>query len=105
MASEVRVTAEFEYDLLDSLAYLVETLHAPGAAERLVNEVDAAKELLAENPFLGAVSEQLQTRNLDYRERFVLNYVIVYKVKDNVVWLLRLFHQRQAYGRFVVEWR
>ena len=34
-----------------------------------------------------------------------MNYVIVYKADDDVVWLLRLFHQRQSLGRFVIEWR
>ncbi|BAK43780.1 type II toxin-antitoxin system RelE/ParE family toxin [Eggerthella sp. YY7918] len=105
MASEVYITAEFECDLFDSLAYLTEVLHASGAAERLANEIDAAKELLAEHPFLDAVSERLQMADLGYREHLVLNYVIVYKVKNNVVWFLRLFHQRQSYGRFIIEWR
>ena len=28
-----------------------------------------------------------------------------YKVEVETVWFLRLFHQRQSYGRFVLEWR
>ena len=103
MASEVRVTAAFECDLLAALAYLADALHAPGAALRLASEVDAAKELLAENPFLDAVSGRLPGSG--YREHLVMNYVIVYRADDDVVWLLRLFHQRQSLGRFVIEWR
>ena len=103
MASEVRVTAAFECDLLDALAYLADALHAPVAALRLASEVDAAKELLAENPFLDAVSGRLPGSG--YREHLVMNYVIVYRADDDVVWLLRLFHQRQSLGRFVIEWR
>ncbi len=89
--------------MLDALAYLADALHAPGAALRLASEVDAAKELLAENPFLDAVSDRLPGSG--YREHLVMNYVIVYKADDDVVWLLRLFHQRQSLGRFVIEWR
>ncbi len=105
MASEVRVTEAFETDLLDALSYLSNSLHAPNAAERLMRAVDAAKELLAENPYIDAVSERLGQGGRSYREHFVMSYAIVYKVEEKTVWLLRLFHQRQSYGRFVVEWR
>ena len=105
MTFEVRVTEAFEADLLDALSYLSGSLHAPDAAARLMRAVDVVKDLLAENPFLDAVSERLGRKGHAYREHFVLNYVIVYKVEVETVWFLRLFHQRQSYGRFVLEWR
>lgn len=104
MASEVHVTEAFEYDLHNALAYLEETLGEPGAAERLMYGIDAAQVLLSEQPFLNALSRKPWAWGQNYREHFVLNYVVVYTIKDDGVWFLRLFHQRQSYGRFVVEW-
>ncbi len=102
MATEIRVSAAFEQDLFDALAYLENVLHESGAAKRLMEEIDAAEELIAESPFLDAV--YYQAHGSDYRRHFVMNYVIVYKVEEGCIWFLRLFHQRQSYGRFVVEW-
>lgn len=105
MAFKVHVAEAFEADLLDALSYLSGNLHASDAAERLMCAVDATKKLLAENPFIDAVSERLGSRQDAYRAHLVMNYLIVYKVERGAVWFLRLFHQRQSYGRFVLEWR
>ena len=39
-----------------------------------------------------------------YRERFIKGYVIVYRIAEEEVLLLRFFHQAQMYERFVMEW-
>lgn len=69
-----------------------------------MQEVDRAKALLVEQPFIHAVSKKLHLSDRAYREHFVLNYVIVYQIGDDEVLFLRFFHQSQLYERFVMEW-
>ncbi|WP_270296484.1 type II toxin-antitoxin system RelE/ParE family toxin [Eggerthella sinensis] len=104
MGYSVRVTEAFEDDLFGVLAYLIEACGANGAAERIVQEVDRAKALLAVQPFIRAASKKSRLGDFAYREHFIKGYVIVYRMSGEEVLFLRFFHQTQLYERFVMEW-
>ena len=55
--------------------------------------------MIAAFPAIKAVSKKPELRRLGYREYFGENYVIVYRVQEDAVYLLRLFHQSQDYER------
>lgn len=104
MAFEVHITEAFEDDVKQTLSYLEDSLGSPKAAESLMASIDDAVELLAEQPFLHAVSKRSASSAHPYRIHSVKNYVIAYAIKGAEVWLLRLFHQAQLYERFISDW-
>lgn len=103
MAYSVYVSKAFEDDLFDIVAYL-ESHASGGVVEGVLRAVDKAKAALAVHPFMHAISRKPSLSDRGYRECFVLSYVIVYRVEENKVLFLRLFHQAQLYERLVMEW-
>ena len=104
MAYTVDRTQAFEDDFDESLDYLANELKSPQAAMTLIDEVEYALHVLEKSPFLYAVSRKPFLSAYGYREYHVKKYVMVYRVDDNVVSLLRFFHQTQLYERFVMDW-
>lgn len=104
MAYSVGRTLAFEEDLRSTVSYLIEQLGSSQAASKLFDEVERAIDILGETPFVCAPSRKPCLRGRGYREYLLDDYVIVYKVEGNEVWLLRLFHQKQLYERFVMDW-
>ena len=72
----------------------------------LMEDIDAAKELIASAPLLYPVSQYATVGKGSYREKIVRSYVLVYRVReeDETVVLARMFHQRENYMRQVAEW-
>ena len=79
------------------LGYLTTRLGNPQAAERLMREIDRITEILQSTPLIHRVSTKPFLAEQGLREHFVLNYVIVYKVEEDAVILVNLFHQTQDY--------
>ena len=88
-------TFETEYDRI--LAYQIEKLCSPQAAESLIEALDNACSLLAANPELAAVSTKPALESLELREWLVRNYVVVYRLDKNRIYLERIFHQSQDF--------
>lgn len=78
----------------------------PKAAAELMEDIDAAKELIASAPLLYPVSQYATVGKGSYREKIVRSYALVYRVReeDETVVLARMFHQRENYMRQVAEW-
>lgn len=106
MAYSVLVTEAFEADVIEAVSYCIEVLDMPKAAAELMEDIDAAKELIASAPLLYPVSQYAMVGKGSYREKIVRSYVLVYRVreKDETVVLARMFHQRENYMRQVAEW-
>lgn len=103
MGYTIRRSDAFDSDLEETVGYLTGTLCSAHAAMKFLDEVERVAELVSENPFLNAVSGRFGC-DRGLREQPILNYVAVYRVVDDEVVFLRLFHQMQKYERFVVEW-
>ena len=97
MTYKVVQSEEFEASLLDELRYLVETLSATNAAERMLECLDNLVSLLETSPLLKAVSTKPYLKERNLREYYFLNYVVLYLVDGNEVMLVNLFHQSQDY--------
>ena len=105
MAYSVRATKTFEDEYDAVLGYVVEKLKAPQAARTLNEALKDARRALAENPLLHAVSRKPLLEHLELRERLVRNYVVVYRVEEQMVYLEHIFHQTQDYERYFDEVR
>ena len=69
------------YRALDGIyTYIAENLLEPGAALNMVDELEAAILSLEQLPERGAIRRVGAYANGDYRQLFVKNYVIIYRV-------------------------
>ena len=104
MGYTVNKSLRFECDYGDILAYLVDDLKSPRSALALINERDRVIDFLETTPFANSVSTKPTLAKNEYREMTVKSYVVVYRVQESIVHLVRMFHQTQRYERFVMEW-
>ncbi|MCD7881244.1 MAG: type II toxin-antitoxin system RelE/ParE family toxin [Clostridiales bacterium] len=77
----VKLYARAYRDLDDIYTYIAEHLLEPGTALNMVNELENAIFSLEEMPERGALRRTGAYANGDYRQLFVKNYVIVYRVR------------------------
>ena len=97
MAYEVIPTESFEREYDSIIRYHLEVLKAPQAASKLIDELDKAYVKLSDNPLLNAVSRKPVLEEFELREQLVRNYVIVYRVDGDLVYLEHMFHQTQDF--------
>ena len=76
----VRLYARAYRDLDEIYAYIACNLLEPGTASELVRQLESAILSLQQLPDRGAVRNRGIYANGDYRQLFVKNYVIVYRV-------------------------
>ena len=101
MAYKFVATAAFERDYDSALAYITYELDAPKAAMRMIDAMDASIEKISSNPKINAISRKPTLRALDYREEFIGNYVMLYRIERDVIVAKRLFHMTQDYEAYV----
>lgn len=101
MASEVIASDEFLQDYDNALSFLYSAATSPKAAVKLIDAVDRARCLLADNPEMCAVSKKAQLMNRGLREYFLGNHVIVYQIDGDIIFLVHLFHQSQDFANLV----
>ena len=105
MASDVWISEAFEVDLRSILDYYCDELGMPSEGRRFMEEVDEAKELIAEVPFVHSVSSKAGLRERECREHLIRGYTLIYRVGvENTVLFLRLLHQSQLASRQVIDW-
>ena len=83
------------------LRYLDENLGNKQAARDFAEEFERQTALVAENPHLHALSRLPELAAKGYRSYFVKRYVVLYKIKDDLVVVAHIFHQTQNYARLV----
>ena len=101
MAHSFVATDAFERDYDSALAYIAYNLGSPMAATRMMDAMESSIEKIEDNPFLNAVSTKPTLEALEYREEFVGNYVMLYRVEGGTVVAKRLFHMSQDYESYV----
>ena len=84
-----------------TLAYLLEAADGPRAADRFLDELVRQIERACDNPTMFALSRMPELAVLGYRSMLVGDYVILYFVRDGLVFIAHLFHQRQDYASLV----
>lgn len=105
MAYEIKSTAEFDACLDEVVAFRVNN-YGLRSARRLLDAVDAAGALLADNPNMGSLvnNEPSAKESSPLRWVRVDSYIAVYRVCDakQTVYLLKLFHGSSNWRRRVL---
>ncbi len=76
----VKLYARAYRDLNGIYSYIAENLQEPGTALNMVDELEKAIFSLEQLPERGAIRRVGAYANGDYRQLFVKNYVIIYRV-------------------------
>ena len=76
----VKLYARAYRDLENIYTYIAENLLEPGTALNMVGELENAISSLEQLPERGAIRRVGAYANGDYRQLFVKNYVIIYRV-------------------------
>lgn len=97
MAYKLTQSAQFEESLFTIIEYLVRHFGTDSAPKRLMRSIDRIMSILKSTPYIKALSQKPMLAAEGLREYYFMSYVILYKVKDNTVTLVNLFHQSQNY--------
>ena len=90
-------------DLKEIKSYISIDLDNPIAAKRLIEKIIKRYELLAEQPFMGALLSNKIDFVTDYRYLVVENYIIFYKVDENFVSIYRILYGSRDYMRILSD--
>lgn len=101
MACEYEILREAQTEIESIVSYLVSLSGGPSAAKSFMDEFREKLTVLCANPMLFCVSHLPELASLGYRTFFVKNYVVLYVVRDDCIYISHVFHQRQDYARLV----
>ena len=89
-------------ELLDGLVnYLLYKLKYQQAAIHLLDNIERIYDRLEENPFQFPLSMDTYLLHKGYREAVLpdMNYVLIFKIEGNNVYVLGVFHQLEQYRK------
>ena len=101
MAYSVVRTDVFEEQYESILLYLVDVLETPAAALSIMETVDLMIVRLEVTPEICAVSMKPSLEHLELREYLVKNYVVLYRIVGDRVFLEHMFHTKQNFEDYV----
>lgn len=79
--------------------YLLYHLKSEQAARHLMNGVEKIYDRLEENPYQFPECRDRYLKSREYREAVIadMDYLLIYRVKNNVVYVLGIFHNLENY--------
>ena len=92
---KLRYLPLFRQDVEETVLYISQKLHNPSAAERLLNDIEAAVLKRLENPESFEPYHSEKERKYPYYRIYVRNYVVYYVVIDDVMEVRRLLYNRR----------
>lgn len=101
MTYRVEILDEAQRELKSIIEYLLNVLKSPQAADNLLCEFDRQVDLIAPNPSVFAVSNLPELASKGYRTAHINNYIMLYTLRNDVIYIAHIFHQRQDYARLV----
>ena len=93
-----------EQDLADLFRYIKNDLSNPIAAHNIADKILNASQKLSDFPGLGTELKTIDTILDNYRYLIVDNYLIIYKVIDREVYILRILYARSDYVRLLEKY-
>ena len=93
-------------ELIDaSVSYIVNKLKNPQAAVHLLDGISEIYDRLEENPYQFGDAKDDYLKNRGYKEALVsdMQYKIVFRIDDNTVYVVGLFHDLEDYPTKVEE--
>lgn len=103
MAYDLFVTEAAHEDLEEALGYIAGDLANPGAAAKLLDQVEACYEQLKVFPQLYERCHDLRLRSLGYHMVVIGNFVLVYHPIEEKerVYILRFFYGGRNYEKLI----
>lgn len=99
MVYNLIITERAEQLLDDCVYYLIYKLKNEQAAGHLLDKIDKIYDRLEENPFQFPECRDKYLKYLGYRDAVLpdMNYVVIFKVENDNVYVLGVFHQLENY--------
>lgn len=103
MAYDLLVTMAAQDDIEDALSYIAETLSNPGAAIKLLNELQAVYDQLRDYPLLYECCHDARLQSMGYRKVTIENFILIYHPveKDHTVYVMRFFYGGRNYEKLL----
>ena len=101
MTYKYEILREAQVEIDSIIAYLVSLAGDPVVARAFLDEFHKQVALVCSNPTLFGLSRMPELAALGYRTFFVKNYVVIYFVRGDSVYIAHVFHQRQDYARLI----
>ena len=101
MAYKVKLTKQAEDDYRAIVAYLIDTFESQQAARHFLNELENVITHLGEIPLAYSSVEEPRLRAMGYRKVPLMNYVLIFRIKDEQVYVIHIFHQQQDYAKLI----
>lgn len=96
---KLRINPEVIEDIAEIKRYIREELCKPSAADRIAKKIVSAYKGLKTAPFIGTPLDSILEVKTDYRFLVCGNYLIFYKVKDDIISVYRVMNGRRDYCR------
>lgn len=96
---KLRINPEVIEDIAEIKRYIREELCNPTAADRIAKKIVSAYKGLKTAPFIGTPLDSILEVKTDYRFLVCGNYLIFYKVKDDIISVYRVMNGRRDYCR------
>ena len=98
---KVKFTPIAENDMEEVYQYIFDTLHAPMAAENLIEKIEERTKRLADMPYLGPLVDDELLKAKGYRKLIISNYVALYTVSDinKLVTIMRVVYSASNYEK------
>ena len=100
MTYKLIVTKEMHRLLDKNINYLIYKLKSKQSAKHLLDSVENIYSKIIDNPRIYRESEDLVLKSLHYHEAKIpdMNYVIIYRILDDTVVVLGIFHCLEDYS-------
>lgn len=96
---KLRINPEVIEDIAEIKQYIREELCNPTATDSIAKRIVSAYKGLKTSPFIGAPLDSVLEVKTDYHFLVCGNYLIFYKVKDDVISIYRVMNGRRDYCR------
>lgn len=108
MAYNIIATEEMDILLDKCIKYLIYKFKNKQSAKHLLEGVSQIYDNLEINPYMYKISQDLFMKSFNYHEAKVpgMEYVIIYKIADENVYVLGIFHTLEKYeDKIRLLWR
>ena len=99
MEYKLLITKEAENDIDEIVAYIVNVLKNPIAAENLLTKIESCFDTIKFNPHAFPLCTDKRLRESGYRKITVNNYIVFYRIYDDqdTVYIMRVIYGRREY--------
>lgn len=101
MAYSVFFAAEALADQESIVYYLAEILGNQNAAKHFMDKLEDTVSLLEEMPSAFPCSLEPRLESLGYQKALFMNYILLFRIENECVYIARIVHQKQNYAELV----